>query len=97
MVLKDGENALVSHGEMASIHDLAPSYVHDTLADEDVEAYKDHLASCVQCQEDVALLGGRKVRRRFGDLRLEPGSTLQFVILVFAAVLVVVGLVLALG
>ena len=51
---------------MANIHDLAPSYVHDLLTEEEVREFQDHLGDCEKCQEDVALLGGRKHLGRSG-------------------------------
>ncbi|MDX1468376.1 MAG: zf-HC2 domain-containing protein [Acidimicrobiia bacterium] len=83
---------------MTSIHDLAPSYVHDGLDDSELREFRQHLSGCRRCQEDVALLGGRRSAEGFRRaLRFEAGSPLHFVVMVLAAAIVVIGLAIYLG
>lgn len=89
---------LASPGAVTSIHDLAPSYVHDGLDDGELREFRKHLSDCRRCQEDVALLGGRRSEEAFKRaLRLERGSPLHFAVMVFAAAIVVIGLAIYLG
>lgn len=77
---------------MTNLHDLAPSYVKDALSEDELRVFKEHLAECASCQEDIALLGGRREKGRHRAVRLEGGSWLQFVVMVAAAAAVVYGL-----